>query len=198
MRKWITYLLAASAAVLSNVASAEFGEKVNCRIETTGQVSIYQGWASCNVDGYHLSQFVHATTLPAIRLTQWQGGSYKSCSASVPFYKKEDVTQEVCDYKPQANFNLVAFYDGTAYQASLRVNAQGRDFDGNISRHQFWVNGVYKGASVAPITVSSFTQFTVKYTVTDNDGYTHTQTQSIIVDPGDDPCFGGPGEHSSC
>lgn len=196
-----------SAAILLSsytAYSAPFGEKTNCRFEKVGEQNIYKGWSYCtakvnNNEVYEINQYVPASLSPRTTISNFVftslGYTYLSCEAEVPFSHKEDIMKEVCDYKPEANFLASPLYDGTAYEAKLKVAKQGRDYDGYIVSHEFTVNGVNYGPSVPLIAVRTATLFNITYKVTDNDGYTGTKSKTLIVNPLNDPCREGT---SSC
>lgn len=173
--------------LLSGLAHAG-DDPVNCR-SVTSEVDMYGGHnASCKTrSGEEISRYVW----PTIHSTAWINSNGESCQASLNFYGKQQVTKTQCDYTPKANLTLTALHDGTAYEARLRVSGRGTDRDGSVISEQFWLNGTYKGASISPIIVHQATRFTVKYQVTDNDGYTDTQTKTIWVNPQNDPCLDG-------
>ncbi|MBQ4861575.1 hypothetical protein J8L98_07715 [Pseudoalteromonas sp. MMG013] len=175
------------STVLSSLAYAG-DDPVNCRSETHN-VSVYGGYvASCTTSsGTDIRQYVTPSTTSFIRLHSHG----QSCTTSLRYYGKQTVTSSQCDYTPKANLTLRALHDGTAYEAALRVSGSGSDRDGSIVSEKFWLNGAYKGSSISPIKVRTATRFTVKYEVTDNSGYTDSQTKTIWVNPQSDPCREG-------
>jgi len=174
--KIITKTLFSSLLLLaSSSAFAEFGEKVNCRNESS-QVAIYRGYASCNVAGNTISQYVFTTTSPVASIADWVNGRYYSCLASVPFAGYETVVSEQCDYKPVAR--AAAFPSGTA---TTIVSATGRDFDGNIVANKLWINGALQSSTVVEGFWNEGTVLNVRAQTTDNDGYTHEATTRYVV-----------------
>lgn len=66
-------IIALGLLLIASSAKAEFGEKTNCRTEVTGQVPIYQGNASCTINGLRLQQYVFPTTQPSVLIVEWGG-----------------------------------------------------------------------------------------------------------------------------
>ncbi|MBW8184018.1 hypothetical protein [Shewanella nanhaiensis] len=167
--------------VVSFSASAEFGEKVNCRTETTGQIAIYSGYASCNayVDGryYVIDDYVQPTTHQYTYINDIINGRYASCRAQVPFHSYQDVTSEVCDYKP---ISSVGFFRIEGSTETL-VSANGDDFDGTVVKKELWVDGVKQSSSNSSVDGNVGDVFVVKSRVTDNDGYYTDATKSITI-----------------
>ena len=185
-------LLLASFSFNAN-AGSEFGEKVNCR-NTTSQLPIYAGWASCRPHGasFPIQQYVAPTTLSYVYISQYSQGSFKSCWANVPFSHYSSVTNTTCDYKPVSSISATPHEFWETY-----VRVSGRDYDGNVVKTELWIDGVKKpnrGATSNYAIIHSTVPFTVKVVVTDDDGYTHTSTKTVTprnVGPimcGDVPC----------
>lgn len=175
MKTFTTTLFSALLLLTSSSAFAEFGEKVNCRNESS-QVAIYQGYAYCNVAGYTISQYVFTTTSPIAHIADWVNGSYYSCIANVPFAGYQTVVSEQCDYKPVAR--AAAFPSGTA---TTIVSATGRDFDGSIVANKLWINGALQSGTVVDGFWREGTVLNIRAQTTDNDGYTHEATTRYVV-----------------
>jgi hypothetical protein len=174
----ILNIIALGLLLMAASAKAEFGEKTNCRTEVTGKMAIYQGNASCYVNGILLQRYVFPTTQPSILLVEWTGAGYSQCYATVPFSHYENVTSTVCDYKPVADFLKI--------QHSFSLVSTAKDFDGTIVKHDWWINGVKQagtGVSIPfPIPSTSVPQnLVVKLQVTDNDGYIHSVQKTVTV-----------------
>ncbi len=191
----VTRLSLISSLLVFTSSAYSGDDPVNCRTETS-QIPIYSGNASCYAgSGVWLSRFVSnqnspTTSLSENRFVNGQQVTFR-CTANVPFSHYQSVTSQVCDYTPDADFRVNVNYDGTAYLATARATSRASDRDGNIVQHSWTVNGVSYGSSAPVISASSFTRLSIRYTVTDNDGYTDSKTRVVYLDPGDDPCLEG-------
>lgn len=196
MAKVTTFKLSLISSLLVFTSYAYSGDDpVNCRNETA-QVPVYSGNATCYAgSGVWISRYVSDQNSPTAILsrTQYLNGQWRtfSCSASVPFSHYQNLTTQVCDYTPDADFRVSVNYDGTAYTATARASSRASDRDGSIVQHSWTVNGVSYGSSAPVISATTFTRLSINYTVTDNDGYTDSKTRVVYLDPGDDPCLEG-------
>ena len=173
-------------------------EAVNCRNEVQ-QIPVYGGLATCYDGNYRITRLIPDGFSSTVFLTERNNNVLYSCLAFVPFSHLVEEVVQVCDYTPLADFTLRPRYDGTAATGFLDVTANASDRDGTIVKHEWWVNGTFYGNSTPQLpTVHSFTDYTITYKVTDNDGYTDTQTKTAYVDPDQDPCWGLPGQEPSC
>lgn len=173
-----TLIAVTSIALLtgSNLAHAEFGEKVNCQTSTF-QVPMYAGQASCHVSGHWIDQYVSPTTQSSTYLTEWINNQNFGCWASVPFSHYATLTSESCDYKPVASVY--------AYSSSTFTNiitAGGKDFDGSIVENKLWINGVLQSTSTVSRYWPEGTRLIIKAQTKDNDGYTHQTTKTHYVE----------------
>ncbi len=178
-------------------------EKTNCRLETKGQQNIYSGYSSCTaihnytdwenqrivrkVDHYNLEEFIAETTrsrtnlskLITVNVHSMSGEPYSyrttvSCPADIPFSHKEDVKEEVCDYKPKANIRVERMFPD---EESVLIIADGSDKDGTIVSQKLWVDDIpVSSGYVAWGRTGKI--ITIKLHVTDNDGYTDEITKN--------------------
>jgi hypothetical protein len=168
------------ASSLSPVFAAD-GEQTNCRIETVNRVAIYSGYTQCNSPLGLISSYVHPTTQQFVTISGFVNGGYSSCTAQVPFYTYENITREVCDYKPVAGF--------VVSQPLFSLVSNSTDSDGSIVKYEWWFNGVKQSGTgykiPFPIPTGS-ASLNVKLKVTDNSGYTNELTKNVIIT--DDEC----------
>ena len=174
--KFNTVALAAVLGLGSFGASAG-GEAVNCRVETIGKQAIYTGSASCSVNGNYIQQYFHPTPVRTQLVTQWTGSGYAQCWGNVPFYKYENITKQVCDYKPKASITAFA---GELEGTIIRVG--GSDSDGTVAKKELWINNVKQSSSSVYKVYSPGTYLTIKAKVTDDDGYTDETVRRYNVE----------------
>jgi hypothetical protein len=167
------------------LASAPFGEPVNCRT-INSQIAIYEGTASCWVrsdtppyNSVEVREYVFGSPVSQRYITSYIAGRYYSCWATVPFSHYQQVTRQECQYKPVAEF-----HDGMPKVNSFSVLSSSRDYDGSIVGYQWIVDGV-SFSTAASITLpyknGQTSTYQIQLTVTDNDGYTNSSARSITV-----------------
>lgn len=110
-----------------------------------------------------------ACTIPEKRSTQL------SCVADILFSHQEMVVTEVCDYKPEAK---MGFIHGTR---SVNVSSWSRDYDGYLVSEELWVDGVKQSGSSITLTGNRGESFNVKVVAVDNDGYSSSKTQTVVI-----------------
>jgi len=162
--------------LLSVPSYAEFGEKLNCRTVKTGDVKMYSGTASCSTSAGTISQYVFPTASQQTWISDYIGGSWHSCLATVPFLGFEEVTKTVCDYKPVSSISISHDEDPSA-----TVTAYGRDYDGSIGKVELWVDGVLQSGNSVKVQGHNYQRFQLRARVTDDDGYTHETSTSVLV-----------------
>jgi hypothetical protein len=102
------------------------------------------------------------------------------CTAQLDFLEQRPVKQEVCDYTPDTNLtpSLDSRYNST-------VRAKASDRDGSIVKYEWWVDGVKQSESgeslfLENIPYSHHNSKNVEVRVTDDDGYTTTESKIVV------------------
>lgn len=167
------------------LATAPFGEPVDCQT-VHGQVAIYEGTARCTVrsDNYpygnlEVSEYIFQTQQQQRYITNYILGRFYSCWANVPFSHYQPVTRQECKYKPVSEF-----HEGLPQVNSFSVLSASRDYDGSIVGYQWLVDGApYSNAATISLPYKNglTSTYQIQLTVTDNDGYSHSQSRSITV-----------------
>ncbi|MBQ4879849.1 hypothetical protein [Pseudoalteromonas luteoviolacea] len=156
---------------------------VNCRIVDAGTVNLYGGWSYCNAFSSNgrmkqIREYVHPTVLQQRTIHQFINGEWLNCRATVPFSHTEDVTKEVCDYKPGVSVSVRQFSEGSAV---FEINEGDRD--GTIVSREIRLNGELINTSLGEVQVFGAIgeSFYLSVKVTDNDGYTGTGSAGITI-----------------
>ncbi|NQZ22933.1 MAG: hypothetical protein HRT53_12865 [Colwellia sp.] len=186
MLKMLKIIITASFTILMSLsAAAADGEKTNCRMESSGNVAIYGGYASCYANGVRLSKYFSNTPAFSQIIREYRNGTYLQCQANIPFSHYETVTREVCDYKPTGSFRL----DHHGYSTSFYLNP--KDSDGSVVSSKIWLDNVLLSAGYG--TVHDYygqNSYMLKAEIVDNDGHKTTIYKSFQVQSMRDKCGG--------
>ncbi|XOV79675.1 MAG: hypothetical protein ACFHVJ_01660 [Aestuariibacter sp.] len=184
-------LAAAACCLLSSAMSYAGDDPVNCRTEVE-YVNIYEGWASCTArynngqSSEYLSDYIHATMSPMVTLSEIiftnSGSHHVSCNANVPFLKTEEVHKTVCDYTPDAKFNVHQNPTNPTGSNNVTVYSNSTDRDGNVTSQEWFIDGRPAGTgSIMHTSTARGRTVEIKLVVTDNDGYKDTKVQNVYL-----------------
>ena len=143
-------------------------------------VTLFGDYTESTKQSVRLSEFVtypeNSVAGPGACTIPRDVSEFITCSAELDFLESRPVKEKVCDFTPDAN---PKYYEITSYNTI--VSARASDRDGEIVKYEWWVNGIKNESVTDSVELIRFrpsgtepTAVTVK--VTDNDGYTDTQT----------------------
>jgi hypothetical protein len=112
-------------------------------------------------------------------ITEWRT-QWISCEGALPIVRYQDVTSEVCDYKPVVTLQAEQF---SANEVFIKLGSY--DSDGTVVLKELFIDGA-KQNSMSLTKFGYIGQtFHIEAIVTDNDNYTDRKSQYITIEDSD-------------